>query len=61
IYTCGSSCIADPSYRFSNNEGFHTQTLRITPNEHGGLVMSKIGLKAIKEYSAYRREVGLRE
>lgn len=61
IYTCGSSCIADPSYRFSNNEGFHTQALRITPNEHGGIVTSKIGLKAIKEYSAYRREVGLRE
>jgi predicted amidohydrolase len=61
VFTCGGSCISDPSFRFSNIEGPNTQALRITPHEKASCITSEISLKAVKEYTAYRREVGLRE
>jgi predicted amidohydrolase len=61
VFTCGASCIADPSYRFTDNEGPSTQALRMPPDEKAHGIWSNISLKAIKDYAAYRREVGLRE
>jgi predicted amidohydrolase len=61
VFTCGGSCIADPSYRFSNEESPHTQALKIAADKKSQYVMSSISLQAIKEYQSYRREVGLRE
>jgi predicted amidohydrolase len=61
IFTCGGSCVADPSYRFSNNEGPITQALRIPSNEKSTYISSTIDLQAVKKYAAYRRDVGLRE
>jgi len=61
VYTCGGSCIADPSYRFSNEEGPPTQALKTTTDEKSQYITSTISLKAIREYAGYRREVGLRE
>ncbi len=61
VYTCGGSCIADPSFRFTNAEAPSTQALRITFDEKSHCVTSEISLKAVREYSAYRRDVGLRK
>jgi predicted amidohydrolase len=61
VYTCGGSCIADPSYRFSNQESPLTQALKIASDEKLQYITSTISLKAIREYANYRREVGLRE
>ena len=61
VYTCGGSCIADPSYRFSNEEGPFTQALKTATDEKSQYITSTISLKAIREYAGYRREVGLRE
>ena len=61
VFTCGSSCIADPSFRFSNDEGPSTQTLRTALSQKTHCVTSEISLKAVKEYSQYRRDVGLRK
>jgi len=61
IFTCGGSCIADPSVRFSDIEGAHIQALRIAPDEKSHLITSHISLKAVREYAAYRHDVGLRE
>jgi predicted amidohydrolase len=61
VYTCGGSCVADPSYRFSNNEGSITQALRIPSNEKSTYITSTIDLQAVRKYAAYRRDVGLRE
>ncbi|MFX1319679.1 MAG: carbon-nitrogen hydrolase family protein [Promethearchaeota archaeon] len=61
VYTCGGSCIADPSYRFSNEEGPLTQALKTANDEKSQYITSTISLKAIREYARYRREVGLRE
>jgi predicted amidohydrolase len=61
VFTCGGSCIADPSYRFTEREGPNTQALRIADNTASTFVISKVSIKAIREYKQYRREVGLRE
>ncbi len=61
VFTCGGSCIADPSYRFTNEEGHKTQALRMPPDEKTHCIISQISVKAIGAYAAYRREVGLRK
>ena len=61
VFTCGGSCIADPSYRFQNNEGPTSQALKIAPTISTAVVVSQISLKSIHEYKAYRQDVGLRE
>ena len=61
IFTCGGSCVADPSYRFSNDESPNTQALRIPQHVKSTYIMSTINLQAVKEYTAYRKDVGLRE
>ncbi len=61
VFTCGGSCIADPSYRFQNNEGPSSQALKIAPTNTAAVVLSRISLKSIREYRAYRQDVGLRE
>ncbi len=58
VFTCGASCIADPSYRFTRKEGPGTQSLKST-DETVNVVISTISLKAVRDYAAYRREVGL--
>ncbi|MFX1510930.1 MAG: carbon-nitrogen hydrolase family protein [Promethearchaeota archaeon] len=61
VFTCGSSCIVDPSHRFTNTEGPYAQAMRVPPNEHSHYLISQISLKAIREYAKYRQDVGLRE
>ncbi len=61
IYTCGASCIADPSHRFSNDESPHRQALKITNSNMTGGISSTISMKAVQEYRKYRQEVGLRK
>jgi predicted amidohydrolase len=61
IFTCGGSCIADPSARFTNAQGPDAQALRITPNEKSHSIISQISIQAIRDYADYRREVGLRQ
>ena len=61
VFTCGGSCIADPSYRFRNNEGPASQALKIASTNAAAVVVSRISLRSIREYKAYRQDVGLRE
>jgi predicted amidohydrolase len=61
VFTCGGSCIADPSYRFRNNEGPSSQALKIALTNTAAVVVSQISLQSIREYKAYRQDVGLRE
>jgi len=61
VFTCGGSCIADPSYRFRNNEGPSSQALKIAPTNTAAVVVSRISLESIREYKTYRQEVGLLE
>ncbi|MFX1565633.1 MAG: carbon-nitrogen hydrolase family protein [Promethearchaeota archaeon] len=61
VFTCGASCIADPSHRFTNNESPEDQALRIPKNNQSNFVWSKISLRAIREYAQYRQDVGLRK
>ncbi|MFX0078956.1 MAG: carbon-nitrogen hydrolase family protein [Candidatus Hermodarchaeota archaeon] len=61
VFTCGGSCIADPSYRFRNTEGPSSQALKIAPSNSIAVVVSRISLESIHEYKAYRQDVGLRE
>ncbi len=61
VFTCGGSCIADPSIRFLNSEGPNTQALRIIQDKRKQFITSQISLKAVRAYTSYRRDVGLRE
>ncbi len=61
VFTCGGSCIADPSYRFLNNEGPASQALKIASTNTAAVVVSRISLERIREYKAYRQDVGLLE
>ena len=59
IYTCGASCIADPSHRFDDEEGPHTQALKVADPKSQAAIVSTISQESIEEYKAYRRRVGL--
>ena len=61
VFTCGASCIADPSHRFTEREGSHTQALKIAASPGSNYIISQLSRSALHEYSQYRREVGLRE
>lgn len=61
VFTCGGSCIADPSHRFTNNDQPESQALRTTLDRNASFVTSSISLNAIREYTRYRRNVGLRQ
>lgn len=57
-YTCGSSCIIDPSVRWQDETEESRSFNKFTTATEGALV-SVISRNAILEYQAYRREVGL--
>ena len=57
-YTCGSSCIINPSIRWTN-ESEEQQAYKKISNSSEGIISSVISKQAILEYQAYRREVGL--
>jgi predicted amidohydrolase len=61
VYTCGASCIADPSYRFTADEGPYSQALRVVTQESATAVVSTISKEAIRAYREYRRGIGLFE
>ncbi|MFX0168413.1 MAG: carbon-nitrogen hydrolase family protein [Candidatus Hodarchaeota archaeon] len=61
VFTCGGSCIADPSHRFSDQEGPYQKALRVTLHRTAPFIISKISLSAIHEYAQYRRDTGLHE
>ena len=57
-YTCGASCIIDPSVRWQNAIEEPKSFNKFTTKTEGALV-SIISRNAVLEYQAYRREVGL--
>jgi predicted amidohydrolase len=59
VYTCGASCIADPSYRFTADEGPYSQALRVASQDQATAVVSTVAKEAISAYREYRRDVGL--
>lgn len=61
VFTCGASCIADPSYRFTTDEGPYSQALRVATQERATAVVSTISKEAIGAYREYRRDIGLFE
>ncbi|MFX1561746.1 MAG: carbon-nitrogen hydrolase family protein [Promethearchaeota archaeon] len=61
VYTCGASCIADSSYRFSDEEGPYTQALKVPQQKPQTAVVSTISRKAVRAYQGYRKDVGLLE
>lgn len=60
-FTCGASCIADPSHRFSTGEDPSTQALKVTKPKSHTVLVSTISKKKLEEYRSYRREVGLQD
>jgi predicted amidohydrolase len=61
VYTCGASCVADPSCRFTANEGPYSQALRVATQEQPTAVVSTISTEAVRAYREYRRDIGLFE
>ena len=61
VFTCGGSCIADPSYRFTGREGPYSQALKIAASSNSNYIISQLSRSALDEYTQYRREVGLRK
>ncbi len=61
VFTCGASCIADSSHRFSSDEGPYKQTLKVAQQTTQTTVVSTISRKAVKAYQGYRKDVGLLE
>jgi predicted amidohydrolase len=61
VYTCGASCVADPSYRFTADEGPHSQALRVATQDKPTAVITTISKEAIRAYREYRRDIGLFE
>jgi predicted amidohydrolase len=59
VYTCGATCVADPSYRFTADEGPHSQALRVAGKEQATAVVSTISKETVSAYREYRRDVGL--
>ena len=57
-YTCGSSCIINPSIRW-NNEFEEKKAFNTVANGNEGIISSIISQKEILEYQKYRKEVGL--
>ena len=57
-YTCGSSCIINPSIRWNDEQEEQKAFKRISDSAEG-VISSIISRKAIQEYQDYRREVGL--
>jgi predicted amidohydrolase len=60
-FTCGASCIADPSHRFSDGEAPTVQALKVSQPTSHTILLSAIPKKKLEEYRSYRREVGLRD
>jgi predicted amidohydrolase len=60
-FTCGASCIADPSHRFRAGEESSKQALKVTQPTSRTALVSTISKKKIEEYRSYRRDVGLRD
>ncbi len=58
-FSCGATCIADPSHRFSTGEDPGTQALKVAQPTSRTALVSRISKKKLEEYRSYRREVGL--
>lgn len=61
VYTCGASCVADPSYRFTADEGPYSQALRVATQERVTVVVSTISKETVRAYREYRRDIVLFE
>ena len=57
-YTCGSSCIIDPSRRWEN-EVEKKLSFNFMKEINEGFIASELSQQAIQKYQKYRREVGL--
>lgn len=59
-YWCaGASCIADPSWRFRNQDPLGTNILSVIPDGSEGMISRHLDLEKIKEQKSYRRNMGL--
>lgn len=57
-YTCGSSCIVDPSQRWTNKSD-RSNYFTFMDKENEGFISKLISREQVLEYRKYRREVGL--
>lgn len=59
-YWCaGASCIADPSWRFTNEEPLGKKILSSIPDGSRGIVSGTLELNRIRQQREYRKEMGL--
>ena len=57
-FTCGSSCIIDPSQRWTNNEE-KKNYFTFMSQENEGFIAKEINTNSVREYRNYRKDVGL--
>lgn len=57
-YTCGSSCIIDPSQRWTNDSEKQNY-FTFMSQENEGFITKEISINSVREYREYRKEVGL--
>lgn len=57
-YTCGSSCIIDPSQRWTNDSEKRNY-FTFMSHENEGFITKEISMNSVREYRKYRMEVGL--
>lgn len=58
-HASGSSCIIDPSVRYSNKEKLHQTVYSLADNLTEGIALKQVDLEKIRMYRSYRREAGL--
>ncbi|MHA2304811.1 MAG: carbon-nitrogen hydrolase family protein [Candidatus Hodarchaeales archaeon] len=59
-YWCaGASCIADPSWRFNNQDPIGKNILTTIPDGKEGIIIKELDLEAIKKQKTYRKKMGL--
>jgi predicted amidohydrolase len=58
-WSAGASCIADPSWRFKNQEPIGANILSSLPDGREGIVSVNVNLGKIKEQKDYRINMGL--
>ena len=59
FWSCGASCIVDPSKRFSNQDTKGKNMIKKLESGECGIVFKTISLQKIREQRSYRKEVGL--
>ena len=59
-YWCaGASCIADPSWRFKNQDPLGKNILKTKADGKEGIILKQLDLEAVRKQKTYRIEMGL--